>query len=139
MAPLLRMSRAQLDAMFAGAPPGRIPDGSARGIALILTSTSLANPIAQFVRICAWQGKTFDASRGRLTNQISPFGLNAIRADVYEGASWHDGRPCIVLDYSKASLVARPIRDEMRLIDSGLYLGKVYVMRQPVFGFALQF
>ena len=64
--------------------------------------------------------------RASLRNRILPFGLNAIIAKVYKAPSWLDGKECIVLDYSETSLVAHWIRDEIRLIGPGLYLGKVY-------------
>lgn len=139
MQSLLRMSRAQLDDLFSASRAGAIPHGPARGLALILPATALAGPIARSVEMLAWKGKTFDAPRGRLTNRVTPFGINAIVATVYEAPSRFDGRPCIVLDYSKTSLVARPIRDEIRTVAPRLYLGKVYFLNIPVFGFALAF
>jgi hypothetical protein len=42
------------------------------------------------------------------------------------GPSWLDGKDCIVLDYSETSLLAQWILDEIRQIEPGLYLGKVY-------------
>ncbi|MEO6593628.1 MAG: hypothetical protein ABIP94_02620 [Planctomycetota bacterium] len=50
--------------------------------------------------------------------------LLAIKVDETE--SWIDKRPCIVLDYSKTSFLARKIRDEIRLVRPGLYLDKVW-------------
>ena len=66
-------------------------------------------------------------------------GINAIVAKVYKAASWLDGKECIVLDYSETSLVAHWIRDEIRLIGAGLYLGKVYWDKTRLIDFALQF
>ena len=66
-------------------------------------------------------------------------GLNAIVATVYKGPSWLDNRDCIVLDYSETSLVARWIRDEIRAIGPGLYLGRVYWDKTPLIHFALEF
>jgi hypothetical protein len=111
-----------------------------RGQALIASGTFAARPMVAFVRLLAWQGKEFD-SRGRtLRNLISPFGVRAIKADVYIDASRLDGRPCIVLDYSKTSRVAGWIRDEIREVEPGLYVGLVYVRsRRAPLHFALQF
>ena len=81
----------------------------------------------------------FDAKTGQLKNRIGPFGLNAIIAKVYKAASWLDGKECIVLDYSQTSLVAHWIRDEIRLIGPGLYLGKVYWDKARLIDFALKF
>jgi hypothetical protein len=136
---LLRLNRAQLDVLFSRSNAGPVPAGTARGTALIASGTPLAEPIARLVRLFAWQGKTFDAASRTLMNRVTPAGLPAVRARVYEDASWHDGRPCIVLDYSTTSSVARYIRDEIRQIGPNLYLGKVFFAGFPVFGFALAF
>ena len=82
--------------------------------------------MAAVARLLYWQGKEFDASTGTLRNLITPFGVRAITASVYEDRSWHDGRPCIVLDYSKTSRVAHWVRDEIRQVEPGVYLGLVY-------------
>jgi hypothetical protein len=136
---LLQMNRSQLDALYGAGTSGPIPDGPAEGIALIASGTAAGSTLARLTRLFAWKGKTFYARHGVLTNRVSPFGINAIVALVYEDASWFDGKPCIALDYSKTSLVARYIRDEIRLIEPRLYLGKVFLAQHPVFGFALKF
>ena len=122
------------------APPrsGPIPDGAAKGTALIAPGTTFTPELAQIVNLFAWQGKTFDAKHGVLRNRITAFGLNAIVAEVYHGESLFDGKPCIVLDYSKTSLVAKWIRDEIRLISPHLYLGRVYWDSKPILHFALE-
>jgi hypothetical protein len=136
---LLKMSQAQLDELFTKSPPGDIPDGEANGTAIIAPGTTYSAEIASIVNHFAWQGKTFDAKRGLLKNRISAFGLNAIIARVYKDKSWLDDKECIVLDYSDTSLVAHWIRDEIRQIGPGLYLGKVYWERKRLIDFALQF
>jgi len=136
---LLKMSQVQLDELFTSSTPGEIPDGDAHGTAIIAPGTSFSDEIATLVNFFAWQGKTFDAKRGRLTNRILPFGFNAIIAKVYKAPSWLDGKECIVLDYSDTSLVAHWIRDEIRQIGPGLYLGKVYWDKKRLIDFALQF
>ena len=136
---LLAMSQAELDALFTGSAPGDIPDGEARGTAIVAPGTTYTRDIAAFVNHFAWQGKTFDAKAGVLRNRILPFGLNAIIAKVYRGPSWLDGKECIVLDYSQTSLVAQWIRDEIRQIGPRLYLGKVYWDKRRLIDFALEF
>ena len=86
-----------------------------------------------------WQGKTFDAAHGTLRNRILAFGLNAIVAEVYKSPSWFDNKECIVLDYSKTSLIAEHVRDEIRQIGPGIYLGIVYWDKDKTIHFALQF
>jgi hypothetical protein len=136
---LLKMSQAELDALFTASPAGEIPDGDAQGKAIIAPGTSFSDEVATLVNFFAWQGKTFDAKRGRLTNRILPFGFNAIIAKVYKAPSWLDGKECIVLDYADTSVVAQWIRDEIRQIGPGLYLGKVYWDKKRLFDFALKF
>jgi hypothetical protein len=136
---LLRMTQAQLDQLFTASPAGEIPVGEGKGTAIIAAGTGLTPEIASFINHFAWQGKIFDAKSGLLKNKILPFGLAAIVARVYKGESWFDGQECIVLDYSQTSLVAGWIRDEIRMIEPGFYLGEVFGGRTRLFHFALQF
>jgi len=136
---LLQMTNEQLDQLFASSPAGDIPDGPAKGTAIIAPGTRFSEEIAELVSLFAWRGKTFDAKRGVLRNRILPIGLNAIIATVYKDQSWFDNKECVVLDYSETSLVARWIRDEIRLIDPNFYLGRVYWDKKPLIHFALQF
>ena len=130
----------QLDALFANAAAGEIPVGKGSGQALMATGTFAARPLLTITRLLAWQGKVFDGPSHTLRNLISPFGFKAITADVYVDASLLDGHPCIVLDYSKTSRVAGWVRDEIREIGPGLYVGLVYAgkRRLPI-RFSLQF
>ncbi len=133
------MSQAQLDDLFKASPSGTIPDGEAKGTAIIAPGTTISPEIAEFISLFAWRGKTFDGKHGVLSNRILPFGLNAIIAEVYKDKSWLDGKECIVLDYSKTSLVAHWIRDEIRQISPTLYLGKVYWDKSRLIDFSLEF
>src|SRR5260370_41135018 len=123
---LLKMSQAQLDDLFPQSPPGEIPDGEAKGTAIIAPGTTYTAEIAEFINHFAWQGKTFDAKKGVLRNRILPFGLNALIAKVYKAPSWLDGKECIVLDYSETSRLARWMRDEIRLIAPRRHVREVY-------------
>ena len=135
---LLKQSQQTLDDLFREASPGPIPDGEAKGTAIIAPGTSFTQEIAQLVSLFAWQGKIFDAEKGFLRNHILPFGLKAIVAKVYIGDSWLDGKPCVVIDYSETSLLASRVRDEARLLQPGLYLGKVYWNKTRLIDFALE-
>jgi len=136
---LLAMTQDNLDALFKEHDAGPIPDGEANGTAIIAPGSSFSKEIATLINHFAWQGKVFDAKAGFLKNRILPFGFNAIIAKVYKAPSWLDGKECIVLDYSDTSLVAHWIRDEIRLIQPNLYLGKVYWDKKRLIDFALQF
>jgi len=136
---LLAMSQAELDELFRNSPAGDIPDGPAKGTAIIAPGTTYTENIAEVINHFSWQGKVFNAQKGLLKNRILVFGLEAIIAKVYKAPSWLDGKECIVLDYSDTSLVARRIRDEIRLIGPGFYLGKVYLGKERLIDFCLQF
>jgi hypothetical protein len=138
-AALLAMSGDQLDKLFADSPSGPIPDGEAQGTAIVAPGSVFSAEIAEFISFFAWQGKTFDGKRGVLTNRLLPFGFNAIVAEVYKDPSWFDQKECIVLDYSKTSFVAKWVRDEIRLIAPGFYLGLVYWEKKRLIHFSLQF
>ena len=138
-AQLLAMSQKELDDLFSSSPAGDIPNGEAQGTAIIAPGTVLSAETASLINIFGWQGKTFDAEHGTLTNRILAFGLNAIVAQVYQGKSWFDNKECIVLDYSKTSLLAKHIRDEIRQIGPGMYLGVVFWDQTRTINFALQF
>jgi hypothetical protein len=136
---LLKMSQQELDALFSAHDAGPIPDGEAKGTAIIAPGTHGSEKIAEFINIFAWQGKVFDAKAGLLRNHILTIGLKAIIARVYKGPSLLDGKECIVLDYSETSLVASHVRDEIRRIEPGFYLGKVYWDKDRLIDFALDF
>ena len=133
------MDQDALDDLFKSVDAGPIPDGEAEGTAIIAPGTAFTPLISRFINGFAWQGKVFDAKNGVLKNRILPFGLNAILAKVYKDKSWLDGKECIVLDYSDTSIVAQWIRDEIRQIGPGLYLGKVYWDDNRLIDFALDF
>ena len=136
---LLEMSNADLDTLFSNSPAGDIPNGPAKGTAIIAPGTKFSQEIAEFVNIFGWQGKTFDKAKGVLRNRITIFGISAIIAKVYKGQSWMDGKECIVLDYSDTSVIAHYVRDEIRLISPNFYLGKVYWAKERLIDFCLQF
>jgi len=136
---LLKMSQAQLDQLFTNSPPGEIPNGEAEGTAIIAPGTELEETAAKFIHLFAWQGKVFDAATRHLKNKILPMGLKAIIAEIYPAKSWFDGKDCIVLDYSKTSLLAHYIRDEIRQVGPGVYLGIVYWGKKKLIDFALKF
>jgi hypothetical protein len=136
---LLKMSQAQLDELFTNSAAGEIPNGEAQGTAIIAPGTTYSPEIASFLNHFAWQGKNFDAAKGVLTNRVLALGINAILAKIYKGTSWLDGKECIVLDYSETSLLAHWIRDEIRQIGPGFYLGVVYWEKKRLIDFALKF
>jgi hypothetical protein len=135
---LHRMSALELDELFRQAPAGPVPQGDAQGIALIATGYPAGHALARLVREVVWQGKVLMPD-GTLVNKVTPFGLHAVRAVVRSGPSWVDGKECIVIDYATRSVVARWVRDEIRLVAPHLYLGVVWYARRRITMFALTF
>ncbi|MGA8535523.1 MAG: hypothetical protein WB615_15555 [Candidatus Tumulicola sp.] len=133
------MTQPQLDDLFTRSPAGAIPNGEARGTAILAPGTPLSDEIAEAIELFAWQGKTFDAARGTLVNSVSPLRVHAVAAQVYVAPSWSDGKPCIVLDYSKTSVVAHWVRDEIRLVAPNVYLGVAFWWRKRIINFSLEF
>ncbi len=137
----LSKSREELDDIYRNAQPGDIPCGDTRGTA-ILAGSIFSKIVAAFARLFAWQGKIFDlfcadGQAGILVNKITPFSATFIVAKVYRDKSWLDGRDTIVIDYSKTSFVAKVIRDEIREVEPGVYLGKVWWGKKRILDFAL--
>ena len=133
------MSGARLDELYRGSAAGAIPVGDASGTALVGTGTWAGRQIAWMVRELFWQGKIFDPTTGMLVNKLTPFGIHAVRANVYKGESWMDGEESIILDYSRSSRIAWFVRDEIREIAPGIYLGQAYVGKIRFIRFALRF
>lgn len=137
----LNKSREELDEIYRNAAPGEIPSGDTQGTA-ILAGSKISKFVASFARIVAWQGKVFDlfsADRqsGVLVNKVTPFSMKLIVAKVYRDKSWLDQKDTIVIDYSRTSLLAKVIRDEIREVEPGVYLGKVWWGKRRVLDFAL--
>jgi hypothetical protein len=136
---LARMSQPELDDLFRRSPMGDIPDGDALGTAIVAPGTDIELPILVFARWLAWQGKVFYRAQGYLVNKVGPLGVHLIKARVYIAPSWFDGQPAIILDYSKTSLVAHKVRDEIREVSPGMYLGIVFYDTLKTINFVLQF
>jgi len=135
----LKMSGDQLDEIFRNSSAGEIPKGEGKGTAIVAPGKKISNEIARFINLFTWKGKVFDPVKGVLRNKILPLGHRAIVAKVYKDKSWFDQKECIVLDYSKTSLLAKWIRDEIREVTPGIYLGIVFWGKKKLIHFALQF
>jgi hypothetical protein len=134
---LAEMSPDELDALFRSAAAGTIPVGRTKGAVLLAPGTKVAWPAKRLVYWLVWRGKVFNPERGDLLNLILPFGVKSVRAKVYKDASWFDQQETIVLDYSKTSRIAQKIRDEIREVSPGVYLGLVFWGRDRILYFTL--
>jgi hypothetical protein len=137
-ATLLALTNTELDDVFRRAPAGEIPDGNMRGTVLAWPGTVVARPLALLVYLLAWQGKVVSRERHMLRNKITPLRLRLIAARLSHATSWVDGRECVLLDYSRTSLVAHMVRDEIRLVAPDLYLGVVWLWRWRAGWFTLR-
>ena len=133
-----RMSRAELDDLFHNGTPGPTPVGRTRGTAMLAPATAADSVLRPLIRALIWKGKVFRPDSEDLKNLLSPFGIPGIRARVYEDGSWFDHRPAIIIDYSRTSLVARMIRDEIRNVAPGVWVGQIFLWKKRIGHFLLE-
>ncbi len=127
----MELSSETLDELFENSPAGAIPRGRGTGTALAAPATRLARPLARLGAL-VWRGKTFNPLSGELQNMLTLLEFRALRAEVHEGPSLVDGRPCIVCDYSRSSPLTCWIRDEIRQVGPADYLGLVFVRNHRI-------
>ena len=140
MADLVKMSQAELDEIYHNSPMGKIPNGDSQGTAIIAPDSPFTEGIASMVGWLAWQGKIFNQEQGFLFNKVTGFGIPSIKAQVYVGKSWLSDGDSIILDYSKTEIfLLQAIRDEIREVSPGIYLGNAYWDKVRVLNFALEF
>ena len=120
----MRMNQSQLDMAYHHAEAGTIPNGVAEGRAAFFPGAVNNIPVAMLARI-AWQGQVSNRDKGYVLNRV--FGLRLLPARMYIGKSLYDGKDSIIIDYSRTSLLFHKIRDEIREIGPGFYLGRAYI------------
>ena len=138
---LLKMPRRELDDVFRSSPAGSIPNGRSKGTAIVFPGSWVDAIPRWFVRLLVWKGKFFrrDDQGSSLKNLISPFGIHLFEAKVFEDDSWFADGEAVILDYSKSSFLVRKIRDEIRQVAEGLYLGQVFWGKKRILLFMLEF
>lgn len=125
---LAAMSWCDLEQLYRQASPGTIPAGYTRGRAIYCPGAALT-PARSKMSQAMWHGKHFCAEDSTLINQWC-FG-RAVRACVCYGDSWLDGQPSIVMDYRGVShVVWSNVRDEIREVAPGVYLGLMYYCKK---------
>ena len=138
-ADLMKMSQVELDNLYKKSLADVIPDGDSNGTAIVGAGSLLEQPLSSLIKLMFWHGKVFHRDQGFLLNKITPFSLKLIKAEIYKGDSWIDGKEAIILDYSKTSFVAQKIRDEIRRVEPDLYLGYAFWEKTRVLEFILEF
>jgi hypothetical protein len=123
---LVRADAATLDALYAGGSVGDIPTGFLPG--RVIVDPGSRGAVAKSRRLgLLWQGTVFHGD-GTAHNRV--FGLTAVPMTVYHGESWHDGGPAIIVDYADSWRMFRGVRDELREVSPGVYLGRTYVTKK---------
>ncbi|MGW3497319.1 hypothetical protein [Streptomyces sp. NPDC001020] len=135
---LLKAGEEELEELFRKSPPGEVPNGPMEGTAILPWAGSVgARLLAVFVGLNLWRGKLFSPD-GHLSNRLTPLDMLAVVGTVGAGPSQLDGQDCIVVDYSRTSLLAQGVRDEIRQASPDLYLGLVWLFGRKVGWFALR-
>ncbi len=120
---LAGMSWPELEGLYRASDAGAVPAGFAAGKAIYCPCSRFAG-VRSKVSGVLWRGKVFDESGCGLVNQWC--GFRAIKARVYYGPSRLDGKPSLIMDYGETSWLWADVRDEMREVAPGLYLGRMY-------------
>jgi hypothetical protein len=118
---LQQMTVAQLNKLFSASRVGDLPNGRLDGTVLLPARPEWA-AVARLIDRYMWHGKTFDAARGVLYNRFPT--AHPFSATMSIGPSLYDQADCIILDYTDAPVP--DVRDELRQIAPGLYVGKAY-------------
>jgi hypothetical protein len=126
---LLRLTRAELDQKCRGVQTTRLPSGFARGTLVVYPSRWYSPVLAAIARLF-WQGKRFDPERRIIVNQW--FGLGIGRGEISLAPGWFDGKQSVVIEYNDGgSTMFAGVRDELKEIEPDLFLGHMYLRRQP--------
>lgn len=125
---LVNLSGPELEALYRGGAAVGLPAGRLKGTALPARGGRAGGVVSTGARL-VWQGKIINPSGDSATNRF--FGVPMIRGQLYQGESWLDGAPALILDYAETSRVYASNRDEIRQIAPGLYLGLMYGRTQP--------
>ena len=117
------MNECQLLELYGAGQPGQLPTGYTPGRTIPKPGRIGNNLSSGMARLTYWQGKFFE-SPTTMTNRM--FGIKMGSGIITSGPSLHDGQPAHIIDYRDTSLLFRPFRDEFREVAPGIYLGRMY-------------
>ena len=123
---LVRSDRATLEALYSQGTVTTPPPGFAPGRAIPNPGMRNTARRSKLIGIL-WKGKVF--SDGQMINRLAG-GHEAVTASVYVGESWLDGKPSLILDYAGSKRFG-DVRDEMREVSPGVFVGVTYVRKCP--------
>lgn len=124
---LIRMSRCQLLDVYRGGAPTPPPVGFVRGYPIFEPGKRFTVLRTHATRLL-WQGKVFNDAGDVMMNRV--VGLKMVHAQVFAAESWFDGGPAMVYDYQCTSKLFADVRDEVREVSPGVFLGLTY-QRKP--------
>ena len=110
------------ESQFRAGTIGCGPDGQTRGT--VLYADGRHPRLKAHLQGVVWKGKTFHCD-GTFTNRWVG-GVHAISATTSIEPSWLDGQPCLVMQYPPDTAVFDNVRDELRQICPGMWLGRSY-------------
>jgi hypothetical protein len=129
MEQLICLGPCELNALYQQGKVGTIPEGYVAGRAIFWPGTAKAFPSSDLIQHL-WKGKVFYPCQGVMLNKLA-CNIEANPARVFYGDSWLDGKPSIIMDYCGTSRMSERIRDEIREIAPGLFLGLTYRRQCP--------
>jgi hypothetical protein len=108
------------EALFREGTVECIPVGPTRGT--VLDSDGKHPRLKARLQGVVWKGKTFHGD-GSMTNRWLG-GVQAVSTGTRIEPSRLDGRPCLVMEYAPDAPVFGNVRDELRQIAPGVWLGR---------------
>lgn len=119
---LQRESTCCWDELFRNGTATGTPCGKTNGT--VLSADGPCPRLKARLQSLAWKGKTFHAD-GTFINRWP--GFEAVSSTVIIDVSRFDGKPCLVMQYDDKAPVFGGLRDEVREIAPGTWLGRSYV------------
>jgi hypothetical protein len=135
---LLSLDAEALSVLYAQASVPRLADVSGDLRGRMLAMPSLRGPAARLVRRLAssdrfpWRGKSFTPhgeDKGEGINRVVTDRLRLFRFETFVGPSRAGDFDAVQLDYDKPGnpFFIRAIKDEIRELEPGLYLGQAWI------------
>lgn len=129
----------ELEQLFALVETCEVPVGTGKGRVLHLCDTKMPRMKARMAN-SVWKGKQFACDGSFINRWVGR--IRCLDSEAVIGPSWYDGNPCIVMEYPEGTPLFENMRDEIREISPGLYIGRFYEKcPEPKFRgyFALEF
>lgn len=114
---------AEWETLFREGTPDAGPVGPTRGTVLFADDAMFPRMKARLQGV-VWKGKRFHGD-GTFTNRWVG-GITAGTVSTVVEPSWLDGQPSLTANYPPTALVFRNVRDELRQVAPGVWLGRSY-------------